>query len=279
MPFSGLAQNVRLLYIGQCEAGLPHGRGLLLSPEKGIEGAKAERGEVYQRAAVSTMQGLQAYAARADYLLAFQRTQWTEDNFGGQRMPGPTASAVLPHVNSFLSAWGDRDPDQLAPRAREAAERARLRAQGITWAYLHAQGYSTHIAQALREWKSASSPERLAEAEALYRQRWRQEYDSEFANIASESSAERFVGTYAANDPDRRVPKARELQAKYAAEIARERQARDAARSAKAAREAANPVCMAQKRTCEAQCEGMSDRGLNSPRSDCRFQCSLIRCD
>lgn len=272
-------QNARMLYIGQCQDGLPHGRGLLLSLAKGIEGAKAERGELYLRVPVQTMQGLQAYQARAHYLFAYQLTRWTDDGFKWSEMPTPTESKVLPQVAEFLRVWGESDPDQLAPLARQAAAQASERAQGITWAYLRARANSVQIARALQEWKSAANAERLAEAEVLYRQRWRQEYDNSFAGITNERSAADFVGTYAGNDPDRRVPKASALQASYAAATRREREARDATRAAKEAREAANPVCMAQKRSCDAMCPGLSDKGLNSPRDNCWYECSKIRCD
>ncbi len=269
-------QSSPMLYVGQCQDGLPHGRGLLIVPQQAIQGAKAERGEIYHRSPPEHLQGVQTYLGRAQYLQAFYATQWASDSFGHERMPGPTTSAVVPLVVEFLRRWGAQDPDQLAPRADAAAERARQRAQSITWDYLRAHATAYEIEKARQEWAAVSAPGLLAEAQALHRQRWRQEYDDAFARIGSARSAERFVDAYASNDPDRRVPKARELQARYAAADARAQQAQDAARAARAAREAANPVCMAQKRTCEAQCEGMR---VHDARMSCLATCMGIRCD
>jgi hypothetical protein len=64
--------------------------------------------------------------------------------------------------------------------------------------------------------------------------------------------------------------------AAYAQERRRQAEAEAQAEAAKRRREAANPVCMAQKQSCMAQCAVYAD---DSARWRCEFACERIRCD
>ena len=200
--------NGSLVYIGPCQNGAPHGRGLLLSADKGIEGVKMDRGTPYTRVPVALLQDVQAHAERAGYLLAYQRIGWTPDNFGYS--PDPNGSQATAVAQQFIGQWGTRDPDNLVAGAREAMARATARAQVVTWAYYRERASSADVTNSLRQWKGVATAEQVAEAERIAAQRLRQEYDRDFAAIGGEQSAARFVSTYASSDPDLRLPVARQ---------------------------------------------------------------------
>jgi hypothetical protein len=266
--------NLTLVYIGQCQDGVPHGRGLLLSMDKGIEGAKMDRGSPYARVPVATLQDVQAYAERARYLLAFHRIAWTPDNFG--QYPGPHSSGATAVAAQFIAQWAERDSDGLVARARDAQRQATARAQTVAWAAYRQRASHGELTASLSQWQGVASAEQQAEAERIAAQRLRQEYDRDFAAIQGEDSARRFISTYAGYDPDRRLPQARERQAAYALATRRQAEAQADAEAAKRRREAANPVCMAQKQSCMAQCASWSN---DSARWRCEFGCERIRCD
>lgn len=115
----------------------------------------------------------------------------------------------------------------------------------------------------------------MGRAEAIGRQRFRAEYDQAFRRINDLYSAQAFVGTYAGNDPDTRLPAVRQKLAVYEQERRERIEAESRARAAFQAREAANPLCVVQRKTCLSQCVGHGD----STRSRCEIACESIRCD
>jgi hypothetical protein len=267
--------NGRFVYIGPCQNGLPHGRGLLLSADKGIEGVKMDRGTPYARVPHAALQDVQTHVERARYLLAFHRIGWSPDGFG--QVPGPNGSKVSAAAQQFIAQWGERDPDGLVAEAKEAMAQATVRAQAQAWGYFRQSDTGADdIQYRLREWEGVASAEQMAEARQIAAQRLRRAYDRDFAAIQGERSAALFVQAYAGYDPDGRLPQARARLAAYAQERRRQAEAEAQAEAAKRRREAANPVCMAQKQSCMAQCAVYAD---DSARWRCEFACERIRCD
>ncbi|MCK6376636.1 MAG: hypothetical protein L6Q69_21430 [Zoogloea sp.] len=263
----------RQLYVGQCQNALPHGRGLLITHAKGIEGAKMDKGTAYQLSKPELLQDTQQYAARAVYLYGFHRINWTEDRFN--RMPAPMDSAQIPVAQQFISIHAASDTDGLVEQARQAIRQATARAHVRAWRYVEAAASSAEVASYIRDWNGQPDAGDMGPAEAIRRQRFRAEYDQAFRHIGDIRSAHAFIDTYAGNDPDGRLPDARAKLVAFEAEARRVAEMKARERAAFEAREAANPVCVAQRKTCVAQCQVWGD----SARWRCEAACERIRCD
>jgi hypothetical protein len=266
--------NQQRLFIGQCQDQLPHGRGLLVSADKGIEGAKLDRGAVHLQVKPELLQGVEALLPRARYLHAFYRIQWTDPRLGP--MPGPQDSEVVKAARQFIREWSDSDPDGLVLRAQAALQQAVQATHDQAWQQVQARGGVDELDRFLTQWRGQPQAGDLSAAQALRAQRFRQAYDQDFKDIDSSRSAQRFAQRYASEDPDKRLPRARQMQAEYEAQAQRAAEAQARAEAAKRAREAANPQCMAQRQSCLSQCAVYAN---DSARWRCEFVCERIRCD
>jgi len=268
------AGNGQAVYIGQCQGALPHGRGLLITPAKGIEGAKMDQGTAHLQVKPELLQGVQDLLPRARYLQAFYGVQWTPPRLG--TLPGPQDSQVVKAAQLFIGQWGAADPDGLVLQAQATLKQAVSQAHAQALAHVQARASVDEVDQYLALWRGQPDAGDLQAVQAIRAQRFRQAYDQDFKDIDSRHTAQRFIQRYAGEDPDKRLPRARQMQATYEAEAQRAAEAQARAESAKRAREAANPQCMAQRQSCLSQCAVYSN---DSARWRCEFVCERIRCD
>lgn len=265
--------NGQALYVGQCQGALPHGRGLLITPAKGIQGAKMDKGVAFALSPPELLQDTRVYDARAAYLQGFHRIGWTEERFDS--LPAPMDSPLIPVAQQFIGLYTHNDPDGLVPLARQLVRQATARAHAKAWQYVETLASSGEVARYIHQWQGQPDATDMARAEAIGRQRWRGEYDQAFQRVDDIRSAQVFIGTYANQDPDQRLPAVRKKLAAYEAEAREMAELKARARAAFLAREAANPACVAQRKTCLAQCQGWGE----STRFRCEVACESIRCD
>jgi hypothetical protein len=184
-------------------------------------------------------------------------------------------SQLIRMAQQFIGIFAANDVDGLVLQARQLIRQATARAHAKAWQFVQTAASSDDVARYIRLWQGQPDAGDMDRAQAIGRQRWRSEYDLAFGQVDDMHSARAFIGTYAVRDPDRRLPAVRDKLAAYEAEARRVAEAKARARTAFEAREAANPTCVAQRKTCLAQCAGWGD----STRFRCELACESIRCD
>lgn len=163
------AANGQQIYIGQCQNAWPHGRGVLVTPAKGIQGAKMDKGVAYLLSEPELLQDTRAYDARAAYLQAFHRIGWTEDSF--DRLPAPMDSQLIPVARQFIGIIAANDVDGLVLQTRQLIHQATARAHAKAWQFVQTAVNSDDAARYIGLWQGRPDAGDMDRAQAIGRQR------------------------------------------------------------------------------------------------------------